>query len=212
MAISTPEAILLFRQHLAGLVTFTDPEWALFESQLYRRDLCKKENLVAPGQVCDEVGFIVKGSFRFYFVKDGTEISNYFCFPGEMVSSYQSFLTRTPSFPAVQAMEEATLICFSHAALQQLLANPLLALKMERFGRLVAEYLICCYEQRVVSFVTQTPEERYLELLHLQPDLLQRIPQHYVANYLGITPVSLSRIRRRLATAKAAAPKMTLVA
>lgn len=94
MAISTPDAILLFRQHLAGLVTFTDPEWALFESRLYRRDLGKKENLVAPGQVCDEVAFIVKGSFRFYFVKDGNEISNYFCFPGEMVSSYQGFLTR----------------------------------------------------------------------------------------------------------------------
>ncbi|MGV3639350.1 MAG: Crp/Fnr family transcriptional regulator [Adhaeribacter sp.] len=212
MAISTPEAILLFRQHLAGLVTFTDEEWALFEARLYRRDLRKKESLVASGQVCDEVAFIVKGSFRFYFVKDGTEISNYFCFPGEMVSAYQSFLTRTPSFPAVQAMEDATLICFSHAGLQQLLANPLLALKMERFGRLVAEYLICCYEQRVVSFVTQTPEERYLELLDKQPDLLQRIPQHYVANYLGITPVSLSRIRKRLATTTAAPPKMTLVA
>jgi CRP-like cAMP-binding protein len=71
--------------------------------------------------------------------------------------------------------------------------------KMERFGRMVAEYLICCYEDRLVSFITQTPEERYRQLLQMQPDLLQRIPQHYVANYLGITPVSLSRIRKRMA-------------
>jgi CRP-like cAMP-binding protein len=212
MAITTSDAILLFRQQLTSFVTFTDPEWALFETQLYRRDLRKKENLVACGKVCEEVAFIVSGSFRFYFVKEGNEISNYFCFQGEMVSSYQSFLTRTPSFPAVQAMEEATLICFSHAGLQQLLANPLLTLKMERFGRLVAEYLICCYEQRVTSIMTQTPEQRYRELLDKQPDLLQRIPQHYVANYLGITPVSLSRIRRRLASAPAAPVKMTLVA
>ncbi|MGV3503466.1 MAG: Crp/Fnr family transcriptional regulator [Adhaeribacter sp.] len=212
MAISTSDAILLFRQHLANLVMFTDPEWALFETHLYRRDLRKKEDLVACGTVCDEVAFIVSGSFRFFFVKDGNEISNYFCFQGEMVSSYQSFLTRTPSFPAVQAMEDATLICFSHAGLQQLLANPMLALKMERFGRLVAEYLICCYEQRVTSIMTQTPEERYRELLSKQPDLLQRIPQHYVANYLGITPVSLSRIRRRLATTPATSAKLTLVA
>jgi CRP-like cAMP-binding protein len=186
---------------LETFVTFTDPEWAVFTQHLYRRDLRKKEELVAPGKICHEVGFIVSGSFRFYYEKDGTEFSNYFCFPGELVSSYQSFLTRTPSLPAVQAMEDATLICFSHAGLQQLLESPLVAHKMERFGRLVAEYLICCYEQRVVSFVTQTPEERYRALLDKQPELFQRIPQHYVANYLGITPVSLSRIRKRLAAA-----------
>lgn len=202
MAISTPEAFLHFRQQLESFVLFTDPEWALFEQQLYRRDMRKKENLVEHGKVCNEVGFIVSGSFRFFYVKDGTEFSNYFCFPGELVSSYQSFLTRAPSFPTIQAMEEATLICFSHAGLQQLLANTLVGPKMERFGRLVAEYLICCYEQRMISFITQTPEERYRQLLLQQPELLQRIPQHYVANYLGITPVSLSRIRRRLAPAR----------
>jgi CRP-like cAMP-binding protein len=201
MKISTPAALALFRQHMERFVTFTEPEWALFARQLYRRDIGKKEMLVEHGKICQEVGFIVSGSFRFFFEKDGTEFSNYFCFQGELVSSYQSFLTRSPSFPTIQALEAATLICFSHAGLQQLLDNPVTAHKMERFGRLVAEYLICCYEQRVTSFVTQTPEERYRALLLQQPELLQRIPQHYVANYLGITPVSLSRIRKRLASA-----------
>jgi CRP-like cAMP-binding protein len=201
MAISTPEALVLFRQHLETFVAFTDPEWALFAEQLYRRDIRKREALIAHGKVCNEIGFIVSGSFRFFFVKDGTEFSNYFCFPGELVSSYPSFLTRSPSFPTIQAMEDATVICFSHAGLQQLLENALVGPKMERFGRLVAEYLICCYEQRVISFVTQNPEERYRALLEQQPELLQRIPQHYVANYLGITPVSLSRIRKRLTSA-----------
>jgi hypothetical protein len=93
-----------------------------------------------------------------------------------------------------------------------LLENPLSGPKMERFGRLVAEYLICCYEERVVSFVTQKPEERYRQLLLKQPDLLQRIPQHYVANYLGITPVSLSRIRKRIASAPLVKTALALVA
>ena len=74
----------------------------------------------------------------------------------------------------------------------------MLAYKMERFGRLVAEYYLCCYEDRVASFVTQTPEERYLQLLSTGREILQRMPQHYIANFLGITPVSLSRIRRRV--------------
>jgi CRP-like cAMP-binding protein len=209
----SPGAIALFRQHMETFVTFTDPEWALFARQLYRRDLRKRETLVAPGQVCQEIGFILSGSFRFFFLKDGTEISNYFCFQGEMVTSYQSFLKQAPSFPAVQALEDAALVCFSHAGFQALLQNPLVAPKMERFGRLVAEYLICCYEERMVAFVTLNPEERYRELLEKQPDLLQRIPQHYVANYLGITPVSLSRIRKRIAaTAARPASPMMLVA
>jgi CRP-like cAMP-binding protein len=205
MAALTPAALAYFRQQLATFVTFTDPEWALFAQHLYRRDFRKRETLVAAGKVCNEIGFVLSGSFRFFFLKEGTEISNYFCFQGELVSSYQSFLKRVPSFPAIQAMEAATVICFSHAGLQQLLQNPAVGPKMERFGRLVAEYLICWYEERMVSFITLNPEERYRQLLEKQPDLLQRIPQHYVANYLGITPVSLSRIRKRIAAARGVA-------
>ena len=78
-----------------------------------------------------------------------------------------------------------------------MLNNPLLAYKMERFGRLVAEHYICCYEDRISSFILQSPEERYLKMLETAPGIMQRVPQHYVANFLGITPVSLSRIRKR---------------
>jgi CRP-like cAMP-binding protein len=69
---------------------------------------------------------------------------------------------------------------------------------MERFGRLIAEHYLICYEDRVTAFITQTPEERYLQLLSTGREILQRMPQHYIANYLGITPVSLSRIRKRI--------------
>jgi len=82
--------------------------------------------------------------------------------------------------------------------MEQMLQNPLLAYKMERFGRLIAEHYLCCYEDRIASFITQSPEERYLQLLQTGKDILQRMPQHYIANFLGITPVSLSRIRKRL--------------
>ena len=150
------------------------------------------------GKICNEVGFILSGSFRFFFVKDGIEISNYFSFQNEFISSYRSFLKREPSLINVEAMEDSVVIYFSHSSVQELLGDGRIVLKMERFGRMIAEYLICCYEERVVSFVTQTPEERYRILLENGDDLLQRIPQHYLANYLGITPVSLSRIRKRI--------------
>lgn len=192
------EQLVLYRNSLEKFVTFTDEEWSIFSQHLYIRLLKKRQLFIEADKICNEVGYIVSGSFRFYYDKDGIEISNYFCFEGELISSYKSFLKREASFVNIEAMEDAVVICFSHPSLAQLIKDERIAYKMERFGRLVAEYLICCYEERLISFVTQSPEERYLQLLDKQPDLLQRIPQYYLANYLGITPVSLSRIRRRL--------------
>ncbi|MBY0349010.1 MAG: hypothetical protein K2W79_12185 [Hydrotalea flava] len=82
--------------------------------------------------------------------------------------------------------------------MQLLLNYPLLAYKMERFGRLLAEHYLVCFEDRIKLFILKSPEERYLDLLQYEKDVLERIPQHYIAKYIGITPVSLSRIRRRI--------------
>lgn len=198
MQTSSPLELAQYRASLKKFVEFTENEWQLFTSHLYRKSIKKKELFVSGDKICNEIGFILSGSFRFYFVRDGVEISSYFCFNNELISSYRSFLQRIPGSITIEAMEDATLICFSHASLRTLLADENIAFKMEHFGRTIAEYLICCYEERVFSFVTQTPEERYKQLLEQQPKFLQLIPQRYLANYLGITPVSLSRIRKRI--------------
>lgn len=188
----------LYRKQLDKLVVLTQPEWDVFSKHLYARQLRKKEYFIQSGEVCKEVGLIVSGSVRLYYVKDGEEITSYFCLDSDFITSYKSYLMQQPSLPYVQALENTMLICFTQKSMEQLLDNPVTALKMERFGRKIAEYLICCYEERVQSFVTQTAEERYGALLISNSPMLQRIPQHYLANYLGITPVSLSRIRKRI--------------
>ena len=193
-----PEHLATYRKSLEHFVVFSDEEWNLFAEQLYTREIKKRQLFIEAGKVCNEVGFILSGSFRFYLEKENVEISNYFCFEGELISSYKSFLQRAPGSSSIEAMEDSVVICFNHAGLERLVNDSRIAYRMERFGRLVAEYLVCCYEDRLVSFVTKTPEERYIQLLDKQPALLQRIPQYYLANFLGITPVSLSRIRRRL--------------
>ncbi|MFD1256417.1 Crp/Fnr family transcriptional regulator [Mucilaginibacter terrae] len=190
--------LLFYREYLNKLVVFNDEEWNVFKQYLRLKTLKKKEYFTCAGEICKEVGLIIAGSARYYFVKNGEEITNYFCLDAEFVSSYKSFLRQEPSQASIQVLEDTLLITFSNKAVKQLLDNPVTAYKMERFGRLIAEYLICCYEERVQSFVTQTPEERYATLLNCNSPLLQRIPQHYLANYLGITPVSLSRIRKRI--------------
>lgn len=191
-------ALVIFRKALEKFVEFNEAEWIVFTQHLTFSTLKKKQYFAEYDKVCDKVAFIVTGSVRYFHMKDGMDITGYFSFENELVSSYKSYLTRKPSLTYIQALEDTRLINISRTDMEQMLNNPLLAYKMERFGRLVAEYYLCCYEDRVASFITQSPEERYLQLLNTGKEILQRMPQHYIANFLGITPVSLSRIRRRL--------------
>jgi len=194
----TIEALSIFRNQLEKYVVFDNTEWAALKDHVNFKILKKKKHFAEPGIVCTEFGFIVSGSVRYYHVKDGEEITGYFSFENEYVSSYKSYLTQTPSLNYIQALEDSILITISYKNMQLMLENPLLAYKMERFGRLISEHYLICYEDRVSSFITKSPEERYLDLLNTGMDILQRMPQHYIAHFLGITPVSLSRIRRRI--------------
>ena len=194
----TSAALQIFREHLRKYVDFNEAEWILFSQQLSFAKLKKKHYFAESGKVCNKVGFILKGSVRYFHIKDGEDITGYFSFENEFLSSYKSYLTGSPSHVYIQALEDALLITFTKKDMDEMLADPMLAYKMERFGRLIAEQYLCCYEDRVTAFITQTPEERYLELTNTGREILQRMPQHYIANYLGITPVSLSRIRRRV--------------
>ncbi|RFZ85886.1 Crp/Fnr family transcriptional regulator [Mucilaginibacter terrenus] len=187
-----------FREGIKRYVDFNEAEWIVFTQHLTEVNLKKKQHFAEPGKVCNHIGFVLQGSVRYYLVKDGVEITGYFSFENEFVSSYKSFLTREPALNYIQALEPSHILLISHANLQLMVNNPMLAYKMERFGRLIAEYYLICYEERMSDFITHTPEERYLKLLRTGKDILQRMPQHYIANFLGITPVSLSRIRKRI--------------
>lgn len=194
----TLTALNQFRQQAATFVPLNDAEWQVLIPYLEVSTLKKKKNFAEPGKVCNYLAFVVKGAVRYFHIKDGEEITGYFSFENEFASSYKSFLTRQPAINYIQALEDTVLVSFSYNNLQQAYANELIGHKMERMYRLIAEhYLICC-EERIASFIIQTPEERYNKLLEAGGEVLQRIPQHYIANFLGITPVSLSRIRRRI--------------
>jgi len=187
----------VFRTGITPFVTFNETEWEIFTQYLSFATLSKKEHFAVEGKVCDYMAFITRGAVRYYHIVDGQEITGYFSFENELMSAYKSFVKRTPCANYIQALEETELVLIAYNNLQQMLNHPLLALKMERFGRLIAEYYICCYEDRVTAFITQSPEERYTALEKTGRDIFQRVPQHFIANFLGITPVSLSRIRKR---------------
>lgn len=185
------------RQYLTHFVELTDPEWQALQEQLKIKTISKKDFLVQKGQKATEIGFLLSGSCRVFYDKDGEEWTTYFCFENSLVAPYLSCLTGQPSTLSIQALEDCQLLLFDYQALTALYQQfPV----YETFGRKLAEYLFMGLDIRLAEQLMLSPEERYLKFLGspAKRKITERIPQQYIASYLGITPVSLSRIRRRI--------------
>jgi len=159
--------------------------------------LKKKEILVHTGDVYQAMAFVHEGAVRFFTERGGEITTIYFSFKGELITSYNSFITGNPSSIGLEAIEKTFVLVLTQQSLAVLAVNPVMAFKIEQMRRRIAEYYILCYEDRTGSFLFQNPEERYLALLNSGGAIFQKIPQHYIADYLGVTAVSLSRIRNR---------------
>jgi len=183
------------RKHIEKFTDLTNEEWDLLLPHLEVRTLHKHQVFAEAGSVATDIGFVLEGMMRHYYTIDGEEKTTYFYFENHFVASYISCITNQPSLLTIQALSECRLVVFPYAVFQRLFQQ---SMTWQKFGRLLAEYLAIGLEERMVGLLTLSPEERYLELLKgTKTKILEKIPQHYVASYLGITPVSLSRIRNR---------------
>jgi CRP-like cAMP-binding protein len=186
----------LLRNHIETFSKLTDADWELLLPHLIIKSLRKNDLFIREGKKAAELGFVLSGMLRQYYTKDGEDKTTYFFFENHLFGSYISCITGKPSLITIQALSDATYISFPYKVLQSLFEQ---SMAWQKFGRLVAEYLGIGLEVRMVSLLLQSPEERYLDLLKSnKKKIIERIPQHYIANYLGITPVSMSRIRKRL--------------
>jgi len=184
------------RNNIEKFVKLTDNEWDLLVPHLKIRQIKKHKFLCETGDVANEVGFVLEGMLRHYYIKDGEEKTTYFYFENHLVASYISCITKQPSLLTIQALSDCKLIVFPYKVLQELFET---SITWQKFGRVLSEYLAIGLEERMVGLLIFSPEERYLELIKgNKVKIIERIPQHYIANYLGLTPVSLSRIRNRV--------------
>jgi CRP-like cAMP-binding protein len=187
------------KEYVSKFMSFSNEELDSFLGRLTKKIIPKGDFLLAPNQVCDYVAFINRGHFRSYCMIDGQEKTYNFFFDGNFFTDYPSFLSRQPSIEWHQAMEDAEVLTINYVDMQKgYMETP----AWEKFGRLIAEYIIMGISERNRSMLFMSPEERYLNLMKTRPKVIANIPQHYIASYLGIQPESLSRIRKRLATAK----------
>jgi len=196
MDINYQEAYSLLRNHIEVFSKLTDLDWELLVPHLEIKALRKNHLFIREGKNASEIAFIIEGMFRQFYMKDGEEKTTYFYFENQLMSSYISCITGKPSLLTIEALSNSIYISFPYEVLLNLFEK---SMAWQKFGRRIAEYLGIGIEERMVSLLLQSPEERYLDLLNSnKKKIIERIPQHYIANYLGITPVSMSRIRSRI--------------
>lgn len=184
------------RNSVERFVKLSDEDWDLLVPHLEIRKLKKHDLLAEIGKVSNEVGFVLEGMLRHYYLKDGEEKTTYFYFENHFVTSYISCITKQPSQLSIEALSDCVLIVFPYNIFENLFEK---SMTWQKFGRLIAEYIAIGLEERMVGLLMLSPEERYLELIKgSKIKIIERVPQHYIANYLGITPVSMSRIRNRV--------------
>jgi CRP-like cAMP-binding protein len=154
----------------------------------------KHEILVKEGQYSDKSFYIIKGSARAYYLKDGKDISDWFAFENDFISSVNSFFQDVPSPHYIEIMEESVLmltrkkdfllLCDKHHCFERLVRN-------------VVTRTMLQLQQRIVGMQFESARQRYENLLNVRPDIILRVPLTHIASYLGITLETLSRIRNQ---------------
>jgi CRP-like cAMP-binding protein len=178
------------RSHIPDLAA----RWPRYERYVSTLSVRPRSVILKEGEVPRKIFFVEKGCLRASFVSRGREVTFQFFFEGEAVASIEEFRSGLPSHISITAVEPCVLLALKKEGFDLILReNPMvkdfmLELAFRRFHD---------YTRLFLSHLRDTPRQRYLALMRDDPRILERVPQRFIASYLGITPVSLSRIRHR---------------
>ena len=187
----------VFFESLKSKAGFHDEELALVKTHLTPKKLRRKQYLLQEGDVCKNIAFVEKGALRTYTVDDlGTEHILQFALEGWTISDLYSFLTGEASTYNIDALEAAELVLVSKAAHEEMLQT---IPKYETYVRLQVTGAYIALQRRITSVLSLTTEERYKNFTATYPNIVQRVPQHMIASFMGLTPETLSRVRKRMA-------------
>lgn len=180
--------------HLIDRLKRDQSNWNKFSEFFFENEIPAKTVLLREGEIAQNIFFITKGCLRLWFNNDGKDITFQFFFENQAVSSFESFLGHQPSLFSLESIEPTTVVTLSKKGFDTLynhypdLKDEFQKITLQRMGH---------FGRLFLSRIKDNPQKRYHELLINDPEILQRVPQHYIASYLGITPISLSRIRNK---------------
>jgi CRP-like cAMP-binding protein len=185
----------LFTAHINSKIRLTPAEMELVISFYFPKSIAKNQLLVQPGKICTEISFVNKGCLRSYSMDaQGNKHILQFAVANWIIADMESFVTGIPSKMYIDAIKDADLVCIHRNDYEEmLLAVP----KMEKYYRLLGQSHIVASQRRVNAAISYTAEQKYVEFSNNYPDLIQAAPQHMIASYLGMTPETLSRVKKQ---------------
>lgn len=188
---------LLFK-NIGDHVLLSEEEIEICKTLFIPKKLRKRQYLLQEGDVCKYTAFVEKGLLRTYTVDEkGNEHILQFSMEGWWIADLYSFLTQEPSPYHIEALEDCELLLITQPSWEILLKK---VPALERFFRILIQNNLIATQRRLMGAMSETAEEKYLKLIKNSPSSLQRVPQHMIAAYLGITRETLSRIRSQIAT------------
>lgn len=180
--------------HIMKRINLTLKEQEHLCSLLVIRKLLPRQYLVQQGDVCNYESFVCKGFLRSFYIDDnGEDHTLHFAMEDWWITDSTSFIMRVPATRNIIALENSLIVQISKSCLDQLYTD---IPAFEKFWRLLNQNACMAQDQRILNAISMTGAERYHALIEKYPTLEQRMPQKYIASYLGITPVFLSQIRK----------------
>ncbi len=193
LATEAMDKINVFKEYLNKFVKLTDTEFdQLLLPVIKTREFGKKEKLIKVGDIENYFNFIVKGLIRKYYKKGTQEIITQISSEGQFILCHESFYSRQPSEYTVEAIEPSTVISINYDDLEKVFAS---SKNMEHIGRLIITYMMVIKDRWQLQMVKMTPRERFLNFVTKNPQLMQRVPQKFLASFLHIKPETFSRFK-----------------
>ncbi|TDP02976.1 Crp/Fnr family transcriptional regulator [Flavobacterium sp. 245] len=180
----------------------TDEKWLEYTNYFNRIEIPSKAVLLEEGEISKKLFIIEKGCIRVWFNNNGKDLTTQFFFENQSVASIESFIKKSPSPVVVETIEPSVLWWIHKNDLDKILEEikEIPELRDRLINMLFQRTFD--YMKYFVSFIKDSPTQRYLSLIKERPQIIQRVPQHYIASYLGVTTVHLSRIKSKLAHKK----------
>ncbi|NVN95072.1 MAG: Crp/Fnr family transcriptional regulator [Bacteroidetes bacterium] len=178
------------------IITINNEEFSVFSAALVSKKIKKNDFFLKEGEICDYIGFVNYGVLIYFKTNDkGDEITTDFAFEGDWVNNNQSRLNNMPSKINIKAIEDSEVFVIKQKDLCDLY---LMIPKIERLGRILMEAAYLKIAEQSIELQVLSAKERYENLLKKYPQVFQKVQLYHIANYLGITPKSLSRIRKEI--------------
>jgi CRP-like cAMP-binding protein len=189
-----------FFQFLLKFIYLSEEEFnSIIKPRIQIRQFKKRQVITPPGEIENYFNFIGKGLVRKYFLKEKEEINTQISTEGQIILSHESYHSRFPSEYVVEAIEPTTLVSISYDDMEKIFSS---SARMERLGRLIVTFAMIIKDRWQMNMIKLTPRERFLNFVQKNPELLQRVPQKFLASFLNIQPETFSRFKHMLKEVK----------